>query len=108
MTLKTDPQQLGACIEESSRLRASTQGLSAQFTSHKEEFWGLIIPKSSALHLRWAAENIDTGPLGCPIDLHLDHRAASRHLHFAARPRECPGASMSLLEQQIAWTRVVE
>ena len=60
------------------------------------------------LHLRWAAANIDPGEFECPMDLQLDNKAASRHLSFSAGPRVCPGAGISRLEQQIAWTRLLE
>jgi len=42
------------------------------------------------------------------VDLQLDRKAASRHLAFSAGPRVCPGAGISRLEQQIAWTRLLE
>ena len=42
------------------------------------------------------------------MDLQLDRKAASRHLAFSAGPRVCPGAGISRLEQQIAWTRLLE
>ena len=42
------------------------------------------------------------------MDLQLDRKAASRHLSFSAGPRVCPGAGISRLEQQIAWTRLLE
>ena len=32
----------------------------------------------------------------------------TRHLAFSAGPRVCPGASLSRLEQQIAWSRLTE
>jgi cytochrome P450 len=60
------------------------------------------------LHLRWAAANIDSDEFECPMDLQLDRKAASRHLSFSAGPRVCPGAGISRLEQQIAWTRLLE
>ena len=106
--LKADPQQLRVFIEESLRLRAPTQGLSTRLTSQDEEFGGVTIPKGSVLHLRWAAGNIDAEEFECPMELQLDRKAASRHLSFSAGPRVCPGAGISRLEQQIAWTRLLE
>jgi cytochrome P450 len=89
-------------------LRAPTQGLSTRLTSQDEEFGEVTIPKGSVLHLRWAAGNIDPEEFDCPMDLQLDRKAASRHLSFSAGPRVCPGAGISRLEQQIAWTRLLE
>ena len=103
--LKAEPQQLRVFIEESLRLRAPTQGLSTRLTSQDEVFAGMTIPKGSVLHLRWGAANIDPEEFECPLDLQLDRRAASRHLLFRG---VCPGAGISRLEQQIAWTRMLE
>ena len=106
--LQADPSLLRTFIEESLRLRAPTQGLSTRLTSQDERFGDVDVPKGSALHLRWAAANIDPEEFECPMDLQLDRKAASRHLSFSAGPRVCPGAGISRLEQQIAWTRLLE
>lgn len=106
--LKDDPALLRVFIEESLRLRAPTQGLSTRLTSQDEMFGDVEVPRGSVLHLRWAAANIDAAEFDCPLDLRLDRKAASRHLSFSAGPRVCPGAGISRLEQQIAWTRLLE
>ena len=106
--LQADPSLLRTFIEESLRLRAPTQGLSTRLTSQDERFGEVDVPKGSVLHLRWAAANIDPEEFECPMDLQLDRKAASRHLSFSAGPRVCPGAGISRLEQQIAWTRLLE
>ena len=106
--LQADPSLLRTFIEESLRLRAPTQGLSTRLTSQDERFGDIDVPRGSVLHLRWAAANIDPEEFECPMDLQLDRKAASRHLSFSAGPRVCPGAGISRLEQQIAWTRLLE
>jgi cytochrome P450 len=106
--LQADPSLLRTFIEESLRLRAPTQGLSTRLTSQDERFGEVEVPRGSVLHLRWAAANIDPEEFECPMDLQLDRKAASRHLSFSAGPRVCPGAGISRLEQQIAWTRLLE
>ena len=106
--LQADPYLLRTFIEESLRLRAPTQGLSTRLTSQDERFGDVDVPRGSVLHLRWAAANIDPEEFECPMDLKLDRKAASRHLSFSAGPRVCPGAGISRLEQQIAWTRLLE
>ena len=106
--LQADPSLLRTFIEESLRLRAPTQGLSTRLTSQDERFGEVDVPRGSVLHLRWAAANIDSDEFECPMDLQLDRKAASRHLAFSAGPRVCPGAGISRLEQQIAWTRLLE
>ncbi len=106
--LKADTSLLRTFIEESLRLRAPTQGLSTRVTSQDEVFGDVEVPKGSVLHLRWAAANLDPEEFECPMELKLDRKAASRHLSFSAGPRVCPGAGISRLEQQIAWTRLLE
>ena len=65
------------------------------------------MPRGSVLHLRWAAANVDPAEFDDPMDLKLDRKASSRHLSFSAGPRVCPGAGISRLEQQVAWTRLL-
>ena len=105
--LKADPGLLRTFIEESLRLRAPTQGLSTRLTSQDEIFGDVEVPRGSVLHLRWAAANVDPAEFDYPMDLKLDRKAASRHLSFSAGPRVCPGAGISRLEQQVAWTRLL-
>jgi cytochrome P450 len=77
-------------------------------TSQDEVFQGVTVPKGSLLHLRWAAGNIDEAEFECPHELQLDRRAASRHLAFSAGPRVCPGATISRLEQVVAWNCLLD
>lgn len=105
--LKADPGLLRTFVEESLRLRAPTQGLSTRLTSQDEIFGDVEVPRGSVLHLRWAAANVDPAEFDYPMDLKLDRKAASRHLSFSAGPRVCPGAGISRLEQQVAWTRLL-
>ena len=105
--LKADPSLLRTFIEESLRLRAPTQGLSTRLTSQDEIFGDVEVPRGSVLHLRWAAANVDPAEFDDPMDLKLDRKASSRHLSFSAGPRVCPGAGISRLEQQVAWTRLL-
>ena len=105
--LQADSSLLRTFIEESLRLRAPTQGLSTRLTSRDEVFGDVEVPRGSVLHLRWAAANIDPDEFECPMALKLDRKAASRHLSFSAGPRLCPGAGISRLEQQVAWTRLL-
>ena len=54
-------------------------------------------------HLRFGAANVDEHEFDCPFDLDLDREAVTRHVTFSAGPRVCPGATLSRVEQQIAW-----
>ncbi len=101
--LRRDRTKLRNFVEESLRLRAPTHGLSTRMTTRDEEFQGTSVPAGSLLHLRFAAANVDDGEFACPNDLDLDRAGVGRHVTFSTGPRVCPGATLSRLEQQIAW-----
>jgi len=101
--LRTDRTKLRNFVEESLRLRAPTHGLSTRMTTRDEEFQGTSVPAGSLLHLRFAAANVDDDEFACPFDLDLDRAGVGRHVTFSTGPRVCPGATLSRLEQQIAW-----
>jgi cytochrome P450 len=101
--LRTDRTKLRAFVEESLRLRAPTHGLSTRVTTRDEVFQGVDVPAGSLLHLRFAAANVDEAEFACPYDLDLERDGIGRHLTFSTGPRVCPGATLSRLEQQVAW-----
>jgi cytochrome P450 len=101
--LRTDRAKLRNFVEESLRLRAPTHGLSTRMTTRDEEFQGVSVPAGSLLHLRFAAANVDGDEFACPFDLDLDRAGVGRHVTFSTGPRVCPGATLSRLEQQVAW-----
>ena len=106
--LKQDPGKVRAFTEEGMRMRSPTQGLSTRTTSQDEVFQGVKVPKGSLLHMRWAAANMDPDEWGDPKALRLDRKAVTRHLTFSHGARVCPGAGISRLEQQIAWTTLLD
>jgi cytochrome P450 len=106
--LKADRDKVRAFIEEGMRLRSPTQGLSTRITSQDEVFQGVKVPKGSYLHLRWAAANLDPEEWECPKDIRLDRKAGTRHLVFSQGPRVCPGASLSRVEQMVAWNALLD
>ncbi len=106
--LKAERGLVRAFTEEAMRLRAPTQGLSTRITSQDEVFQGVRVPKGSFLHLRWAAANIDPQEWDEPQTLRLDRKAGTRHLTFSQGARVCPGASLSRLEQVVAWNRLLD
>jgi cytochrome P450 len=89
-------------------LRSPIEGLSTRITSQDEVFQGVKVPKGSYLHLRWAAANLDPEEWECPKDLLLDRKAGTRHLVFSQGPRVCPGASLSRVEQMVAWNALLD
>jgi len=106
--LKNNPDKVRAFTEEGMRMRSPTQGLSTRTTSQDEVFQGVNIPKGSLLHLRWAAANIDPDEWDEPLELRLDRKAGTRHLTFSHGARVCPGASISRLEQTVAWQTLLQ
>ncbi len=102
--LKADRSKIRNFTEEAMRLRSPTQGLSTRTTSQDEIFQGVEVAAGSFLHMRWAAANIDPMEWGEDAkQLNLDRKAVSRHLAFSQGARVCPGATLSRLEQTIAW-----
>lgn len=106
--IRADRSKLRAFTEEGMRLRAPTQGLSTRITSRDEVFHGVKVPKGSWLHLRWASANLDPDEWECPLELRLDRKAGTRHLTFSQGARVCPGATLSRLEQMVAWTTLLD
>jgi cytochrome P450 len=102
-TLRTDRTKLRGFVEESMRMRSPTHGLSTRITARDEVFHGVDVPAGSLLHLRFGAANVDPEEFDCPFDLDLEREGVTRHVTFSAGPRVCPGATLSRLEQQIAW-----
>lgn len=101
--LRGDRTNLRTFTEEAMRMRSPTHGLSTRMTTVDEVLHGVHIPAGSLLHLRFGAANVDEEEFSCPHDLDLDRSAVTRHLTFSTGPRVCPGATLSRLEQQVAW-----
>jgi len=106
--LQSDRDKVRAFTEEGMRLRAPTQGLSTRMTTQDEVFQGVEVPAGSLLHMRWAAANMDPDEWECPHELRLDRKAATRHLTFSQGARVCPGATLSRLEQTVAWNALLD
>jgi cytochrome P450 len=107
-TLKADRTKIKAFTEESMRLRSPTHGLSTRMTSRDEVFHGVPVPAGSLLHLRFGAANVDADEFECPHELDLERQGVTRHLAFSAGPRVCPGANLSRIEQQVAWSVLLD
>jgi cytochrome P450 len=101
--LRTDRSKVRTFVEESLRLRSPTHGLSTRLTTQDEVFQGVAVPSGSLLHLRFGAANVDPEAFECPLEFNLDRTGLGRHVTFSAGPRVCPGATLSRVEQQVAW-----
>jgi len=106
--LREDRAKVPYFIEEGMRLRAPTHGLSTRITSRDEIFQGIAVPEGSLLHLRFGAANVDEETFACPHAIDLDRKAIKSHVTFSTGPRVCPGASLSRLEQTIAWNALLD
>ena len=106
--LRGDRSKLRSFTEEAMRMRAPTHGLSTRITANDEVFQGVDVPAGSLLHLRYGAANVDEDEFACPFDLDLDRQGLTRHVTFSAGPRVCPGATLSRIEQQIAWGALLD
>lgn len=107
--LRADRSKLRSFVEETMRMRSPTHGLSTRLTTRDEVFQGVEVPAGSLLHLRFGAANVDPEEFDCPFDLDLDRKGiASRQVAFSAGPRVCPGATLSRVEQQIAWGALLD
>jgi cytochrome P450 len=106
--VRADRGAVRAFTEEAMRLRAPTQGLSTRITTRDEVFQGVDVPAGSLLHLRFAAGNVDPEQYERPYELDLDRKRVAGHLAFSQGPRTCPGAPISRLEQQVAWSRILD
>ncbi len=101
--LRADRTKVRTFVEEGLRLRSPTHGLTTRMTTRDETFQGVEVPAGSLLHLRFGAANVDPEEFECPFDLDLDRSGLGRHVTFSTGPRVCPGATLSRLEQQVAW-----
>jgi cytochrome P450 len=106
--VRTDRSKLRAFVEETLRIRAPTHGLSTRITTRDEVFQGVPVPAGSLLHMRFGAANVDGQEFDCPFDLDLERESIARHVTFSTGPRVCPGATLSRLEQQVAWGALLD
>lgn len=106
--LRTERTRLRAFVEETLRMRSPTHGLSTRITTRDEIFQGVAVPAGSLLHMRFGAANVDPEEFERPFELDLDRTSIARHVTFSAGPRVCPGATLSRLEQQVAWGALLD
>lgn len=106
--LRANRTNLRTFVEEAMRMRSPTQGLSTRTTADDERFQGVDVPAGSLLHMRFGAANVDADEFACPFDLDVKREGVTRHLTFSSGPRVCPGATLSRIEQQIAWGALLD
>ncbi|MFN0094876.1 MAG: cytochrome P450 [Dehalococcoidia bacterium] len=100
--LKADRGKVRFFVEEALRIYAPTQGSSSRIAAHDVEFQGVKIPAGSLLHVRYGAGNRDEDAFPGADTIDLSRHNPGRHLTFSQGPRNCPGAGLSRLEQNLA------
>lgn len=105
--LKAEPGKIRTFVEESMRLESPTQGLYRTAT-RETVIRGVSIPKGATLHLRFAAANRDPAVFPEPEKIDLDRPNAMRHMAFSQAEHHCPGAGLSRMEQNVAFTALLE
>jgi cytochrome P450 len=105
--LLSEPEKIPTAVEEVLRLESPTQGL-YRTAVRDTEIRGVVIPKGSTIHMRFAAANRDDAIFPNPDKLDLDRPNASRHLAFSQGEHHCPGAGLSRLEQVIAFQQLLK
>jgi len=105
--LRADRRGIRIFVEEAMRLESPTQGLYRTVT-RDTEIRGVTLPKGSTVHLRFAAANRDASVFKDPDRLDLDRANAIRHMAFSQAEHHCPGAGLSRLEQNIAFTALID
>ncbi len=106
--LKADPDQyMNTFVEEVVRLEGPVQGL-MRITTCDVEMQGVTMPKSSIVHIRFAAANRDGNEFVCPADIDLERAKPGRHLGFGSGIHHCLGAPLARRELFWAFTVLVE
>ncbi|MEP7349592.1 MAG: cytochrome P450 [Sphingorhabdus sp.] len=105
--LKADKSKMRTFAEEGMRLESPTQGLYRTVT-RDTEIRGVQVPKGATLHLRFAAANRDETVFKDADQINLERPNALRHMAFSQAEHHCPGAGLSRLEQNIAFSALID
>jgi cytochrome P450 len=105
--LQADHGKIRNFVEEVLRIESPTQGL-YRFVTEDTVVNGTPLKKGAMLNIRYGAGNRDPERFpnpGCPV---LERRNAGRHLAFGIGEHVCPGATLSRVEQQLAWEHLLK
>jgi cytochrome P450 len=100
--LRREPGKIRTFIEECLRLHSPTAGM-YRWTTQDVEMHGVVIPKDSTVHLRFAAANRDERHFEDPNTLDIDRRKAGSHLAFSHAVHHCLGAPLARLELNLSF-----
>lgn len=105
--LRREPHRIRDFVEESLRLESPSQGF-FRYAVVDAEVAGVLIPKGSMVHVRFAAANRDPEQFPDPDRLDLDRANAGSHMAFSQGEHHCIGAPLARLELQTALRILLE
>ena len=99
-TLRAQPEQIGAFMEEVLRLETPFQG-HFRVTTRDTELGGVDLPAGTRLMVLWATANRDERAWTRPDEVVLDRKRGGRHLAFGHGLHRCLGAALARLEGRV-------
>ncbi len=105
--LRREPHRIPDFVEESLRLEAPSQGF-FRYAIKDAEVAGVLIPKHSMVHVRFAAANRDPQQFPDPDRLDLHRANLGSHMSFSQGEHHCIAAPLARLELQTALRVLLE
>jgi pimeloyl-[acyl-carrier protein] synthase len=105
-TLRCDPQQIEAFIEEVLRIDAPLQR-TLRRTTRPARLGGVDLPQDAQLIVMLGAANMDVQRFDCPATFDTGRSNLRRHLAFGRGIHMCIGAHLARLEARIALSEFV-
>ncbi|WP_439366069.1 cytochrome P450 [Bradyrhizobium sp. DASA03005] len=105
--LRTEPDSIGAIVEELLRFAIAAQ-LSVRMALENVELGGTVIKAFEAVAISFSAANRDPAVFAEPDRLDLARHEAGRHLTFSFGIHQCLGQHFARLELQIALFRLAQ
>ncbi len=105
--LRREPLWIRNFVEESLRLEAPSQGF-FRYAVEDAEVAGVLIPRHSMLHVRFAAANRDPQQFPDPDRLDLHRANLGSHMSFSQGEHHCIAAPLARLELQTALRVLLE
>ncbi|WP_117208437.1 cytochrome P450 [Allorhizocola rhizosphaerae] len=103
--LREDPSRASAFVDEFLRMEAPAQ-FTTRYAAEDAEVYGVTVPAGTTVLVMFGAANHDPSRFPKPGVFDPD-RPANAALTFSAGPHFCPGAALTRLEGEIAFSRLV-
>lgn len=105
--LRSNPQEIGAFVEEILRLDSPLQGM-FRLTTRDVELGGTHIPAHSVVVVRWGAGNRDPKRFANAAEIDLKRPNLRQHLAFGTGIHFCVGNQLARAELRISFERLLE